>query len=192
MFQPDKGHLHHQLLRLGLNHRNTVLILYGATVLFGLVVLGTVFIRDLGAAVILAVLAVGVIWIFRRMGYLEYLAADKIGGYFYDMGDLMGVTSHRRTFLDRQIEMEYAHDNDALWQHVVSALELLKMDRAEMRINGHLWTMGAEVRSQEGAAAGGGNDKNDCPHLLPNLANYVPDSIDAVPPIPIFWVDNMM
>ena len=81
MFQPDKGHLHHQLLRLGLNHRNTVLILYGATVLFGLVALGTVFIRDLRAAVILAVLAVGVFWIFRRMGYLEYLAADKIDAF---------------------------------------------------------------------------------------------------------------
>ena len=81
---------------------------------------------------------------FRKMGYLEYLAVDKIGGYFYDMGDLMGVTSDRRTFLDRQIEIGRAPDYDALWQHTTSALELLKIDRAEMRINGRLWTMDAE------------------------------------------------
>jgi UDP-GlcNAc:undecaprenyl-phosphate GlcNAc-1-phosphate transferase len=158
MFQPDKGHLHHQLLRLGLNHRNTVLLLYGATIMFGLVALGTVFIKDLRAAVILAILAIGVFWIFRRMGYLEYLATDKIGGYFYDMGDLMGVTTHRRTFLDRQIEIEHAHNHDDLWQQAVSALELLKIDRAVMRINGRLWTMGVEVKSREGSAAGGWNE----------------------------------
>lgn len=31
----DKSHLHHCLLRLGLSHRNTVLVIYGVSVLFG-------------------------------------------------------------------------------------------------------------------------------------------------------------
>ena len=43
MFQPDKGHLHHRLMRLGVNHRNTVLIMYGATVVLGLMALGIDF-----------------------------------------------------------------------------------------------------------------------------------------------------
>jgi len=110
MFQPDKGHLHHRLMRLGVNHRNTVLIMYGATVVFGLMALGFVFIKDFKAFLVLAVLAIGMFLAFRKMGYLEYLAVDKIGGYLYDMGDLMGVTSDRRTFLDRQIEIAGAPD----------------------------------------------------------------------------------
>ena len=136
MFQPDKSHLHHRLMRLGLNHRNTVLVLYGATVILGLTALGTVFVKDFNAFLVLALLGAGVYWAIRKIGYLEYLAVDKIGGYLYDMGDLMGVTSHRRTFLDRQIEIEEAQDYETLWQHTLSALKLLKIDQAEMRING--------------------------------------------------------
>ncbi len=36
IFLPDKYHLHHQLLQLGLSHRNTVLAIYGMNLLFAL------------------------------------------------------------------------------------------------------------------------------------------------------------
>ena len=32
--EPDKQHLHHQLLNLNLSHRNTVLVIYGVDILF--------------------------------------------------------------------------------------------------------------------------------------------------------------
>lgn len=37
LFRPDKGHIHHQLMRKGLSHKNTVLVLYGLSLvaLFG-------------------------------------------------------------------------------------------------------------------------------------------------------------
>ena len=34
IYQPDKEHLHHQLLKLGLSHRNTVLAIYAMNILF--------------------------------------------------------------------------------------------------------------------------------------------------------------
>ena len=34
IYMPDKGHLHHQLLNLGLSHRNTVLAIYAMNILF--------------------------------------------------------------------------------------------------------------------------------------------------------------
>ena len=34
IYKPDKEHLHHQLLKLGLSHRNTVLAIYGMNILF--------------------------------------------------------------------------------------------------------------------------------------------------------------
>ena len=34
MFSPDKSHIHHRLLSMGLSHRGTVLVLYGVSILF--------------------------------------------------------------------------------------------------------------------------------------------------------------
>ena len=34
IYMPDKAHLHHQLLNLGLSHRNTVLAIYAMNILF--------------------------------------------------------------------------------------------------------------------------------------------------------------
>lgn len=36
LFQPDKSHIHHQLINRGLSHKNTVLVLYVVSILFGL------------------------------------------------------------------------------------------------------------------------------------------------------------
>lgn len=36
IYEADKNHLHHRLLQLGLSHRQTVLVIYGISVLFGL------------------------------------------------------------------------------------------------------------------------------------------------------------
>jgi UDP-GlcNAc:undecaprenyl-phosphate GlcNAc-1-phosphate transferase len=188
MFQPDKGHLHHRLMSLGVNHRNTVLIMYGATVVLGVAALGTVFIKDFYAFLVLAVLAVGIFLAFRKMGYLEYLAVDKIGGYLYDMGDLMGVTSDRRTFLDRQIEIAGAPDYDALWQHTTSAMELLKIDRAEMRINGCLWSMEKGGTAPDSFVPSCGAEKTE---QIPSCGSEKPGQIPAGGPekpvqLPIF------
>jgi UDP-GlcNAc:undecaprenyl-phosphate GlcNAc-1-phosphate transferase len=35
MFRPDSAHIHHRLLSLGLSHRNTVIILYAVSAIFG-------------------------------------------------------------------------------------------------------------------------------------------------------------
>lgn len=39
MFEPDKQHLHHQLLNLNLSHRNVVLVIYALDILFALAML---------------------------------------------------------------------------------------------------------------------------------------------------------
>jgi UDP-GlcNAc:undecaprenyl-phosphate GlcNAc-1-phosphate transferase len=65
---PDKSHLHHCLLRLGYSHRQTVLIIYGMSALFGLV------------AIILSQAAVWVSMIILAVVLLALeLVAEKIG-----------------------------------------------------------------------------------------------------------------
>jgi UDP-GlcNAc:undecaprenyl-phosphate GlcNAc-1-phosphate transferase len=52
----DLNHIHHQLLHSGLNQRQAVVILYGFTVLFGIIAFAFTFLLDEYAAVILAVI----------------------------------------------------------------------------------------------------------------------------------------
>ncbi len=136
LFQADKSHIHHKLLRLGFSHRGAVLMLYGATILLGLFAILLVNAQDQSVALILLVLAVCVIVGMRKLGYLEGLAVDTMVGYVQDVTDVMGLSKDRRTFLDRQMAIGEAADIEQLWDRIVDALELLKIDRAEIRFDG--------------------------------------------------------
>jgi UDP-GlcNAc:undecaprenyl-phosphate GlcNAc-1-phosphate transferase len=73
MFSPDRGHIHHRLLDLGLTHRRAVVLLYGVCVVFAAsaiaVSLGRIW--HTGIA-LLSVCIVGV-GLVRFAGYFEYL-----------------------------------------------------------------------------------------------------------------------
>ncbi|HEY3493454.1 MAG TPA: MraY family glycosyltransferase [Polyangiaceae bacterium] len=73
IFSPDRGHIHHRLLDLGLTHRRAVLVLYGVCVVFTAsaiaVSLGRVW--ETGLALLCA--SVVLIALVRFVGYFEYL-----------------------------------------------------------------------------------------------------------------------
>lgn len=71
LFAADYDHLHHRLLGMGLNQRQTVLLLYGCSVIFGV---GTNFLARLAArlgAVILAGLVAGAVLGLSRLNSTE-------------------------------------------------------------------------------------------------------------------------
>lgn len=74
LFAPDRGHIHHRLLDMGITHRRAVLIIYGVTVALCIGSIAIAFGRnwEVGAAV-LAVSAV-LFGLIRFIGYFEYLA----------------------------------------------------------------------------------------------------------------------
>ena len=47
VFLPDRGHIHHRLLDIGLSHRNAVLVLYGVGTLFALSAFAFVLVKSL-------------------------------------------------------------------------------------------------------------------------------------------------
>ena len=70
IFAPDRGHIHHRLLAMGLNHRRAVLILYGLTILFtaGAILISMGRNWQVGGAIF--VLSLAVIGVVRAMGNL--------------------------------------------------------------------------------------------------------------------------
>lgn len=74
IFSPDRGHIHHRLIDMGITHRRAVLLIYGVTVMLCVGSIAIAFGRnwEVGAAV-LGVSAV-LFGLIRFIGYFEYLA----------------------------------------------------------------------------------------------------------------------
>jgi UDP-GlcNAc:undecaprenyl-phosphate GlcNAc-1-phosphate transferase len=77
LFSPDRGHVHHRLLDMGITHRRAVLILYGVSVAFTAAAIAISLGRswEVGAA-LLAATAV-CFGFARSLGYFEYLHVRK-------------------------------------------------------------------------------------------------------------------
>jgi UDP-GlcNAc:undecaprenyl-phosphate GlcNAc-1-phosphate transferase len=73
IFSPDRGHIHHRLLDMGITHRRAVLILYGASLMLTAAALGVALGHrwQVGAAILVASLVV--MGLVRFVGYFEYL-----------------------------------------------------------------------------------------------------------------------
>ncbi|RJQ78893.1 MAG: undecaprenyl/decaprenyl-phosphate alpha-N-acetylglucosaminyl 1-phosphate transferase [Desulfobacteraceae bacterium] len=146
LFQPDKSHIHHRLLKRGFSHRKAVLVMYGATVCMGLFALIGVHAVDGHAGLFLFALGVLLFICVRQLGYLEYLAVDKVLGYVRDVTDEIGLQRGRRTFLGRQKAIGETRTVDEMWHAIVAAVESLDVDYAEVRLNGNGITIPASAR----------------------------------------------
>ena len=77
IYLPDKSHLHHQLLSMGLSHRNTVLAIYGMNILFAIAsIIYMTNDRKLGLYVYLAILVL-IIWIVARTSIIKEHKSEK-------------------------------------------------------------------------------------------------------------------
>ncbi len=140
LFQPDKGHLHHKLLKYGFTHRNAVLVLYGMTIAMGIISIILVNARDDGAAMILILAGLVMFINIRKIGYFEYFGADKIYNWLKDITYEAGITYERRSFLNLQLEIYQSRDMKTLWSNVCKALDKMGFDMAEMHLEKNaLW-----------------------------------------------------
>jgi UDP-GlcNAc:undecaprenyl-phosphate GlcNAc-1-phosphate transferase len=78
LFSGDRGHIHHRLLDLGLSHRATVLVIYGASVVLGLAALALTYASSAEAMYYLLALS-GVAYLaMRRLGYIRLGAVRRV------------------------------------------------------------------------------------------------------------------
>jgi exopolysaccharide biosynthesis polyprenyl glycosylphosphotransferase len=71
--KPDKEHIHHRLMDLGLTHRQTVVTIYAISAFNGLVALMLVLLDSLYASILLGVVFVSAVFSLMRLGYMEEL-----------------------------------------------------------------------------------------------------------------------
>jgi UDP-GlcNAc:undecaprenyl-phosphate/decaprenyl-phosphate GlcNAc-1-phosphate transferase len=73
IFSPDRGHIHHRLLDMGITHRRAVLILYGASLVFTAAALGVALGHSWLVGVAILVASAVLVGLVRFVGYFEYL-----------------------------------------------------------------------------------------------------------------------
>jgi UDP-GlcNAc:undecaprenyl-phosphate GlcNAc-1-phosphate transferase len=78
LFSADRGHIHHRLLELGLSHRQTVLVLYGASVILGGVALALTWASTSQATWFLVALFGTAYLALRRLGYISLEKAQRV------------------------------------------------------------------------------------------------------------------
>lgn len=141
MFLADAGHIHHRLVGLGISRRTTVLIIYSVSVALCITALIVVHLRSEQTAMFLALLGVALVVLIKKIGYFEYFALDKILGWLRDITDVMGISRDRRSFLSHQIDIGRSRDFDQLWLNLCGALDKIRFDRCELRLNGSIFCM---------------------------------------------------
>lgn len=78
IFSPDRSHIHHRLLALGLTQRRAVLLLYIAAAIAGALSLGLMSARNHWELLIIVVCALGAMFGIRQLGYIEFEMAGRI------------------------------------------------------------------------------------------------------------------
>lgn len=78
LFSADRGHIHHRLLDLGLSHRQTVLVLYGVSILLGAAALALAYASTSTALWFLLALAALAYIGLRRLGYIDLQDAERV------------------------------------------------------------------------------------------------------------------
>lgn len=134
LFQPDKDHLHHRLLRHGLSERRAVVIMYTLTVCLGIMAIALVNARDSQAALILIVIGAALILGIRQLGYLDFLTPTSVMHWVKDIGDELGVANDRRKFLSWQANIMQATTVEELWNSIVETAAFLGLDHVEFKL----------------------------------------------------------
>ncbi len=71
IFSPDRGHIHHRLLDIGLTHRRAVFVLYGVSLAFTVVALAVHLGRSWQIGMALLVLTLSIVGVIRFVGGLD-------------------------------------------------------------------------------------------------------------------------
>ena len=71
IFKPDKGHLHHRLLKRGYSQRQAVFLMYVVSALLGLSAIALTEVSSQIAMVILAIVALAIFYGAKKLGILR-------------------------------------------------------------------------------------------------------------------------
>ncbi len=125
IFSAEKGHVHHKLMEMGMEHRNAVLTLYGATaVLAGLGVLTLYNSSDAGLALIFGTAVVFILLFFYKVGSVQVW--ETIVAMRRNAAMRSEQKTYRNVFEQSQLRFANAFSFDEWWREVCESARALQ------------------------------------------------------------------
>ena len=119
MFSPDRGHVHHRLLDMGIHHRHVVLVLYAITALAAGLGMFMMVTRDAGTVLIFAMVSLLIMLFFRIVG------AVRLRKSINRLRDNIRASrlkhDHIREFEDASLLFRNADTFEQWWQSICQA-----------------------------------------------------------------------
>jgi len=143
LFSPDRGHIHHRLLDLGLRHRHVVLIMYGLTVLaagLGMFMMAT---RSTETLLILAGILLLLALVFRCVGSVRL--RESIAALKRNLSIAQETKGHKEAFEESALRIREAKSLDAWWNALCAAAEEMDFVCVSLALDGSDGTVGPLV-----------------------------------------------
>jgi UDP-GlcNAc:undecaprenyl-phosphate GlcNAc-1-phosphate transferase len=116
-FSPDRGHVHHRLIDMGITHRHAVMLLYGVSILLMVSAIAIALGRSWESGVALLVASVVLTALIRFVGYFEYVRSSRSALLrHYDAR----TRALRKLVPDFTAELAEVATEDQLWSRLVS------------------------------------------------------------------------
>jgi UDP-GlcNAc:undecaprenyl-phosphate GlcNAc-1-phosphate transferase len=131
IFSPDRGHVHHRLLDMGLTHRRAVLVLYSVSVTFTVAAIGVSLGRAWQVGVAILVASAVLVGLVRFVGYFEYLFLMHRQRAHVRSAD---VEVLRRVLPGVPALFAVATSEDAVWRTLEGLLEPAGLVAVELRV----------------------------------------------------------
>jgi UDP-GlcNAc:undecaprenyl-phosphate GlcNAc-1-phosphate transferase len=129
IFAPDKGHLHHHLIQMGLNQTRAVLIIYAATAIAAGLGLVMMVWRDSTIICLLGCMAMLIVF-FRIVGAVRFRQViDKLRQKYTYASQRRQM---ERAFGDLQLHFKHAKDPEQWWQAACQAGRSLGLESIDL------------------------------------------------------------
>jgi len=121
IMSPDRGHLHHILLDMGLNHRQVVIIMYVLTAMAAGMGMFMMLTRDAGTVAIFFSVFLFLVLVFRVAGAIRL--SDMLAGLREKKTISRNARQEIETFEKTELHFQQAKTFDQWWQAVCLATE---------------------------------------------------------------------
>ena len=158
VFSPDRGHIHHRLLEMGVTHRRAVLSLYAVSILLGASAVAIALGRDWEVGLALFLATTVMVALVKFVGYFQYAHARiRRTERFYDEN----VQLLRRTLPEGMLRLHLARNQT-------------QIDRALKWFIDHLKPMEIRLEDAHGRAhlSWGGDGSNTAKQVVCNRSTF--------------------
>ncbi len=152
IFSPDRGHLHHRLIDLGLTHRRAVLTIYAVSAIFSITAIALWLGKEWEAGLALLVASLVFFALVRSAGYFEYLRRT-----LRQRARVHSPIVHalRKVLVELPLQFAKANSEEELLRILRGIGEAIDADRVEFRSTSSppastaIWTGQASLSPQD-------------------------------------------